>query len=382
MRPSTSVRTPLPVTAVALSALLCIAGCDIFQVDRAVTVDVDTEIRAEMYALGIPSVTACIVRGDSIVWKQAWGLADVQGNVPASTTTIYPLMSVSKLVIASAVMQLWEQGLLDLDTDVGDYLPFPVRNPSFPEHPITARMLMTHTSGLAHPGNEVPGWYNMVPDDQTPLMAEGIEEWILVGGAHYVPAAWKAWRPGERHQYSNIGTTILAYLVEIISGEEYTQYCVDHIFGPLGMDSTRFWLSELDAGNLATPYVSRNQAIPHYNTVAYPVGWLRSSVEDFSRFLMAIMNGGVLDGVRILNQSTIDTMLQTQNPANGLCLLWKRWLGEWIGHDGGGTGFATRLEINTGEKIGFLIMANLQTDAVHPGGRIYELIRYQVEQYR
>ena len=117
---------------VTLCGILCIACCDLFLPAEETEINVDEEILAEMEAMDIPSVTACIIQGDSIVWRAAYGLADVQADIPATTNTIYTLMSVSKLIIATAVMQLWEQDLIDLDADVGDYLPFPVRNPNFP----------------------------------------------------------------------------------------------------------------------------------------------------------------------------------------------------------------------------------------------------------
>jgi CubicO group peptidase (beta-lactamase class C family) len=213
-------------------------------------------------------------------------------------------------------------------------------------------------------------------------MADWIDQWIVPGGSRYVPEVWKDWAPGTRELYSNVGTLLLAYLVERISGEEYTAYCRRHIFDPLGMTNTGFWLSELDTGDLATPYVEGYRPIAQYSSLAYPVGWLRSSVRDFAPFLVAYINGGEHQGNRILQSATVDSLLTLQNPASGNCLIWRRWLGDWYGHDGGGTGFSSRAEFHRGDGIGIIALANFQCDALHPGGRIFDLIRVQANGLR
>jgi CubicO group peptidase (beta-lactamase class C family) len=368
------------LAVLSIPGLLC--QCGIVDRDDKEVPDIDAGIQDQMEALRIPSIAAVITSGGEIVWEGAYGYADVERGLPATGNTVYTLMSVSKTVIVTAAMQLWERGLLELDEDINQYLPFSVRNPRYRDSRITARMLMTHTSGLAHPDDEVPGWYQMYGDDQTPRMSESIDQWILPGGSHYVAAVWKDWAPGTRELYSNIGTWLLAYLVERISGEEFTAYCENHIFAPLKMGDTSYWLRDLESRDLASPYVDDYHAIAHYNTVAYPVGWLRSSAHDLAHLLLAYMNEGVYDGARILSSDAIDKTLEVQNPASGVCLIWYKWLGEWYGHDGAGTGFSSRVEFNREDKTGIIILANLQTDAIHPGGRIFELIRLEANRYR
>lgn len=377
-------RVDMAILKPAFYLLIALAmfQCGIFNTEDDALTDIDAAIRAEMQASGIPSVVVGIVSEGEMVWQKAYGHADMQRAIPATGNTLYTLMSVSKTVIATATMQLWEQGRIDLDADINRYLPFSVRNPEFPNQKITARMLMTHTSGLAHPDAEVPNWYRRYRDEQTPGMSTWIDQWLLPGGSQYVPEVWKNWPPGTRELYSNVGIWLLAYLVERISGEEFTAYCEKHIFEPLEMVNTGYWLDDLDSQNLATPYVAGYKPIDQYNTVAYPVGWLRSSVNDFSHFLIAYLNNGIYNGKRILRVATIDTLLQVQNSASGVCLIWRKWLGEWYGHDGGGTGFSSRAEFNRSDQIGIVILANLYSNALYPGGRIFELVRLQANRYR
>lgn len=368
------------LTVLTIPVLLC--QCGIIERDDEEPPDIDAGIRAEMETRSIPSIVAVIISDGEMVWQGTYGYADVEQGIPATANTIYTLMSVSKIVIVTAAMQLWERGLLELDGDINQYLPFSVRNPRYPDRQITARMLMTHRSGLAHPDYEVPGWYRMYADDQTPRMSESIDQWILPGGSHYVLGVWKDWAPGTQELYSNIATWLLAYLVERISGEEFTAYCENHIFDPLEMDDTSYWLRDLESQDLASPYVDGYHAIAQYNTVGYPVGWLRSSANDLARLLPVYMNEGVYDGTQILSSAAIDKMLEVQNPASGLCLIWYKWLGEWYGHNGGGTGFSSRVEFNREDNTGIIILSNCQSDAIHPGGRIFELIRCEANRHR
>lgn len=92
---------------------------------------------------------ACVVKCDEIAWEGAFGLADVSMAKPATRSTLYNIESISKLFISVSAMQLWEKGMLNLEADINQYLPFAVRNPNFPDHRIAPRMLLTHTSSLA-----------------------------------------------------------------------------------------------------------------------------------------------------------------------------------------------------------------------------------------
>ena len=96
-----------------------------------------------------PSVSACIIINDSVVWSKGYGLYDIENNKPATPDTLYLMASISKTVTATALMQLYEQELFDLDDDVNDYLPFSLRNPNFLDTSITFRMLLSHRSSLA-----------------------------------------------------------------------------------------------------------------------------------------------------------------------------------------------------------------------------------------
>jgi CubicO group peptidase (beta-lactamase class C family) len=347
----------------------------------------DTEIRSEMQAARIPSVAACIVEDEAVVWANAYGLADRERGTPASTDTSYMLASVSKLVVVTAVMQLAERGLLDIDEDINRYLPFPVTNPAFPSQRITMRMLLTHTSGLAGPqtDDELPGFYDWFPVDSAPVLYETVRDYLLPGGSAYVPPVWRDAAPGERELYSNLGVTLAAHVVEIVSGGDFNTYCRNHIFLPLEMPGTSYEFRDLGPATIASLYLENSSPIPHYSRRDYPGGQLKSSVGELARFLIAYMNGGEYRGRRILRENTIGEILSIHNPASGRCLIWKRTIGGWYGHSGGVNGATSYVEFHREDRVGLIVLSNVFIEEGSPlqapVGRIYGLIREESNRY-
>jgi CubicO group peptidase (beta-lactamase class C family) len=348
-----------------------------FAPDEEEFADLEGEIGNEVSANNIPSLAAFVVKDDSIVWQQYYGYADVASRRDANKYTIYGLASVSKLIVVTAVMQLKERGLINLDTDISDYLPFSVRNPNYPDDKLTVFNLLTHTSGLNWPENdsEVPGYYRHYPFDNSPPLREWIPEFILPDGANYVSAVWMNHRPGEREWYSNIGACLLAYLVEVVSGMDYNEYCKQNIFEPLEMFNTSHAYADLDINNLATLYYQPTQQIEFFRYQGYPAGDLKSTIEDFSHFLIAYMNGGQYKNNRILAENTVNEILKIRNPASGLCLIWNCTLGNWYGHAGGKTGTSAYVEYQRDSNVALMIVTNYRHPTVYPGSKTHALVR-------
>ena len=349
------------------------------------TIDTEFEILKEMDAKGIPSVVAGVVRNDQIVWESALGYADVASAKPADRESLYTIMSIGKLFLATTVMQLWEQNLIDLNADINEYLPFDVRNPNFPDKRITTHMLLTHTSGLAWPEDQdgIPDFHHFYyRNEEPPLLIDWLQEYILENGNQYRPTVWKNYPPGEQELYSNIGTSLLALIVERISGMDYRDFCRENILEPLGMDNSGFRLNTLNEELFVTPYNDNNRPFGYYTCRHYPAGFLSSNIEDFSHFIIAMLNDGVYNGNRILNPESIDKMLELQNPSSGTALLWAHCMGDCIGHLGGGTGFSTWAEWHFDDGSGLFIFSNKVNGSIAPKGRIYELVRSEANKYR
>lgn len=345
--------------------------------------DPENEILREVNANQIPSLAAWVVKDDSMVWQKHYGYADVSSRRLAGQNTIYGLASISKLVIVTATMQLYEQRLISLDADLNVYLPFAVRNPNYPEQKITPYHLLTHTSGLAWPENEFefPGYYAHYPWDSAPPLKEWLPEFILPGGAHYAATVWKNSRPGEREGYSNIGTALLAYIVEVVSDTDYNEYCKQHIFAPLEMFNTSYAYADLDRSSLATLYESPNRSIGFYRFRCYPSGDLKSTIADFSHLVMAYMHGGQYKNARILQERTVQDILKIRNPASGICLIWDYTVGDWYGHAGGKPGVAAYVEFQRDSKVALMVVANYRHNSVYPGNKIHALVRRMAKKH-
>jgi CubicO group peptidase (beta-lactamase class C family) len=345
--------------------------------------DVDAGIREEMKSRGIPSVVACVVKDDQIAWEGTYGYADRLNSVEADRHTLYSIMSISKLFLAVAAMQLMEAGTLDLDHDINQHLPFYVRNPSYPDVPITARMLLTHTSSLAWPVDnyEIRDFYKLFPMDAMPLIGDWLPDFILPEGSNYQGNIWKDYAPGTKELYSNIGTSLLAFVIEQLSGLDYRDYCKAFIFEPLQMHGTSFRYGELDEDRLAIPYMNYYNTYPLYNFRHYPAGNVKTNLEDFSHFMIAILKRGEYKGQRILESKTVDEMMALHNPTTGVSLIWSNCPGDCIGHSGGGEGFSTRAEWFMEHGKGMFIFSNVFNNSVYADGKIYELVKLKSNEF-
>ena len=331
---------------------------------------------------GIPSIAAAIIKDNQVVWQNTFGFEDTATRTPPTENTIYLLASISKTITAVAVMQLYERGLLDLDEDIGEYLPFEIRNPHFPDVPITTRMLLTHTAGLAWPTNdENPDFNDTYPGDDAPPLYPWIQDYLTPGGAHYLTSTWKNTRPGQQVQYSNVGGALLGYIVESITGQDFGEFCKENIFEPLEMFDSGFRLRDVDQTRLATLYHD-GEVINQYSVIHYPAGMVRSSLEELSHFLIAIVNGGVYHNTRILEEGTVDEMLSIKLATEGLSFIWQSQRQGWVGHIGGYWGVTSSLDLNRNQNVGVIILSNSYgKTSIYPDGTIYDLLHNEAKRY-
>jgi CubicO group peptidase (beta-lactamase class C family) len=336
----------------------------------------DTYILTLMRLAHKPSLATCIISDDAVVWSHAYGYYDRENKKEATTQTLYLQASVSKTITATALMQLYEQGLFDLDDDVSEYLPFTLRNPNHPDIPITIKMILSHRSSLAY-DNSFWLCLSYLPGDPdvNGFPYPWLEDYLTPGGSAYSPSTWSRHKPGEKYRYANIGFSIIAYLVEVLSNQDFNQYCKEHIFQPLQMNTTGFRLRDHDINTLAVPYEfkwGRYFRHPHYGIhMLYPAITLRTSIDEYSHFIIAHMNGGVWNGVRILNESTVKLMHTAQFSPRDIINYGLGWqitntfFKKTYGHTGGYVGVLSLVTIVPDDNLAVLFFSNEHDSELH-----------------
>ena len=323
---------------------------------------IDSYITDTMRANHIAGLAACIVKNREIVWIGTYGYANIEKKIPVNKDTLFKLASVCKTITAAALMQMFEQGKFGLDNDINNYLPFSVRNPAYPSIPITFRMLLTHTSSMRD-NWEVMTYYKG-RDSSIPL-SEYMLNYLTPGGKYYYPekSFYSTVAPGAGWKYCNNAFVLVAYLVEVITGIPFDQYCEKNIFTPLGMKETSWFLSELDRDKIAMPYKydgKKKKYVPYgyFGYSDWPAGQLRTTVKELAAFLITHMQKGRYGDIRILNNTTVDLMLSIQSDLNSTQgLVWFYNNHRW-GHGGADLGVCTRIAFNPSENTGVIVLTN------------------------
>lgn len=330
------------------------------------TTQLDSIIETNMTDYNIPGVAAFIVKDSQIVWSGMYRFANIEAGTEVADTTIFLLASISKTVVAVAAMQLWENGFLDIDANVNSFLPFGVNNPYWLDSIITMRMLLTHTSTIKN-----AGFLDSIGYGDPPVtLGQFLSDYLDPNGEIYSPDNYQAYPPGSHRFYSNVAIGLAAYIVEIVSGIPFEQYCQDSIFIPLGMTETSWFVSGLDTNNIAMPYdFIEGVLVPlgHYGSMVYPAGQLRTSSKHLAKYLMAFMLYGELNGIRILDSSTVSLMRTPQfsnvinDPGFNQGLGWMEYFGEGFdnwGHGGNSRGCGTAMWFHPVENVGYIKLSN------------------------
>ncbi len=324
-------------------------------------------------ALFVPGLVISAVQNNETLFVKGFGQANLSSTIPINPNkTIFRAGSVSKTFVATAVMQLYEKGLLNLTTDINTYLPtFKIPN-TYPNRSITFHHLLTHTAGL----DEV--WNHTYLANSS----SNLEEYLATN----LPK--RIYAPGEVFCYSNYGYALAGYLVEVITGVQFDQYVKINIFDPLGMNSSGFkqpihpnYLEDLAPGY----YLEDGELTPLEPLLyfmAYPAGSLYTTASDMSKFIIAHLNEGIYNNSRILNSTTIHLMqsLQfTHHPRlGGYCYGFYEYIDHveqnitTIHHAGDLYGFASELVLIPELKLGFFLSHN----SISSGFREYFLASF------
>ena len=275
-----------------------------------------------------------IANEKDILVNECFGYANKENEVETTEETVYRIASISKTIGAIGLMQLVEQGKLSLDDDISDILGFVVRNPNYPDLPITVRMITTQTSSILDGYDDeeldadIPAkGYNGVNGSNLECYLKDLL--VPNDGPYYTPLTFGKYKPGEKFNYSNFGCGIMACLIEKASGEYFTDYMENHVFKPLGIDAS-FVASRVAAKDkIADMYQCyRENQTTIYNKERFinrpynvwplgenyrgPAGGLFINMNNLTKLMQLLMNKGSLNGVQILKPETFEEMYQFQ----------------------------------------------------------------------
>lgn len=302
---------------------------------------IDSMIEKAVREGTIPGAVALVARKGKIVHHQAYGLADTASNRAMKRDDIFRIASQSKAITATAVMILWEEGRFRLDDPVSKYIP-EFRNMQVltgyneeagvwtgepAKREITIRHLLTHTSGLGYGQIDADPRFKKIYEKAGVVDLFTTEKVTIGESVRRLAKLPLHHQPGDKYTYSE-GLDVLGYLIEVVSGMPFDVFLKKRLFDPLGMVDTGFYLPAEKAGRLVTI-----QKLDQGRWVRYPVTFydpdypikgaksffsggagLCSTARDYATFLQMYLNGGELNGVRILSRTTIRTIMQPQIP--------------------------------------------------------------------
>ncbi|GAA4821479.1 serine hydrolase domain-containing protein [Algivirga pacifica] len=286
-----------------------------------------SEIQKKYDILGMSVVAQ--EKGKTVFERYA-GLKDHERELAVDANTKYRVASISKYVVTTGLMKLYEQGKFDLEEDVSTYLGYPLRNPHHPDKKITIKHILTHSSGLS----DSDYYFNFLMDtyrQKSPKLQEVFTE----GNQYYNDSTWNTFEPGVHFEYSNLGFGVIGNLIEKFSGKRFDVYMKEELLTPLGIQgsfnpedlaniddlSTLYRRKELSPDSVWVPQTDHYQGerpeprkdLETYqvgdNGVAFgPQGSFRGSAEDLAKIMQLHLNKGTYNGVQLLKPETVALM--------------------------------------------------------------------------
>jgi CubicO group peptidase (beta-lactamase class C family) len=305
--------------------------------------------------LGVPGAASGVVTGDQILWEAVYGVRAGPDSPPITLDTVFCVRSISKSVTALAVMAAVQDGLVDLDTPISSYLPeFTVhcRFDERPEDQITLRLMLAHRAGFTH---DPPAGLDLE-------QAGYFERYIAL-----IQDSWLKTPVGYKHYYSNYGYDLAAYILQVRAGKPFAEYAQEKILEPIGMTDSTFDLAAVALrADRAVGHLRDGTAVPLPLPEIGAAG-LYATIRDMCRYARFQLNGGVVDGHRIIRADLMEKYHAIQfahrDQRTGYCFgLWREVVSDThcYYHEGGGRGFGSHLMIYPELGIASVILTNME----------------------
>ncbi|MFO0735408.1 MAG: serine hydrolase domain-containing protein [Labilithrix sp.] len=309
----------------------------------------------------VPGASVAIVRDGAVVLAKGYGKARVSPEAPMTRDSILNVASISKAITAVVALKAVEGGKLSLDGDIGTALGFSLRNPKFPDVPLTLRMLLMHTTSIDSRTEALSaplesGW---VEDADSSLsLKELVEETFTPGRKWYDASLYSAKKPGTAYDYCNICPAITAYAIERVTGEAFDAYSKEVLFDPAQMTSTTWRLADTDRARLVQAYtLARNELSPAAPQGApyYPADSLRTTPADLGKLIVeltrthAVLSADLAEQMFTVHDDTV---------AKGQALALSANEPGVFGHSGSDLGVVSDMLFDTSTNTGIVVVLN------------------------
>ena len=333
------------------------------------TQSLDELVTALMLEAAIPGLAIAKVTNGEVSFIDTYGKANIETGLDVTHDTQFNIASISKPIMGIALLRLVDQGKLDLDSDINDYLSFHINNPKVENEKITIRHLASHSSGI---------------DDYYDIDENGI---------YFLES-----KSGEFRKYSNLAAGLAGQIVEEVTGSTLAEYSNAELFGLLGMRNASWRLNDLKLNNIAVPYevkqcipyificantessitnhiigqyfnppIENKQFLPypHFGNPQYPDGGIRASIKEMSQLLVSVLKNEDSSGNQLLSDEAYNEMFKLQLPpdvSSNQRFFWRDRNG-LTGHMGSDLGVFTSIYFDMNSKTGFIILMNRGADA-------------------
>ena len=341
--------------AIMFICQICVLSNSLWAMDveHLMATNFEPFLKKTMEDHNVPGFTIGIVKDGAVIYSKAFGTKNLDTHEKLTTHSLFHQASLTKPFVGAAIMQLVEKGEVNLDDPVIKYLPyFRLKDKRYKT--ITIRQMVTHTSGM--PDVQDYEWHNPVYDDGA------LERYVRRLGDEQLIAA-----PGEKYRYSNMAYEVLGDLIAKVSGTNFEDYVRKNILAPLKMKHSMLLKRKADQKLMSSPHVKEGDRIVvskiyPYNRMHAPSSTLISNTVDMSRWALANLNRGELDGSRILRESTYDVMWRPGSAvSNGIGISWKlgkRGRYQIISHAGRDTGYRIFIMLVPEKSLGIVAATN------------------------
>lgn len=332
-----------------------------------------------------------IVNENGTLYQNGFGFSDVETDKKYTENTIQNIASVSKTFVGVALMKAQEMGKLNLEEPINKYLPFQVLNPKFPNVPITIRQLANHTSSIADnefylsknyllkPGQDLTGVKLNFDETQvfnsekdTINLQVFLENMLTPTGKWFQKNSFTDHKPGEIYEYSNVGTTLAAYVIEKATGIPFNEFTKKYILQPLQMTASGWKFEEVNFSAYSKLYENPKTVLPFYSTISYPDGNFISSVTDLGKYLTELIKGYNGNGT-ILSKASYKELFKPQLTAKNFLernennpysesynvgIFMGFGFSGFVGHTGGDPGVMSMLFFDPKTNLGRIMILN------------------------